>query len=327
MPRPASEVHLSIRKVTSNVSSLFSTPKFTRDLVGYGGKDPGITWPNGARLAVSLVINFEEGAELQAVDGDSVTEPVGEVVSVVAPGTADMGQAQIFSYGMRAGLWRFLDALDARALPATFFCCGRAIERVPALAAEITRRGHEAACHGWRWRPHADYPTREEEEADLDRCVRVTLDATGERPYGFFCRGSESIWTRVLLAERGFLYTSNAFDDDVPYWDHEVHGRPLLVVPYALDSNDMKFFHPNGFCRSSEFVSYVQDALHVLLAEADRGKSRMLNIGFHLRICGRPARFRAAERIMDLIIELEPRVWIARRIDIARHAIATLPAA
>jgi peptidoglycan/xylan/chitin deacetylase (PgdA/CDA1 family) len=296
-----------------------------RDLIGYGRNGPDITLPNGARLAISLVINFEEGAELQVADGDNVTERIGEVLSVVEPGTPDMGQAQIFSYGMRAGLWRFLDALDARTLPVTFFCCGRAIERVPALVAEITRRGHEPACHGWRWRPHADYRSREEEGVDLDRCIRVTLDAAGERPYGFFCRGSESIWTRALLAERGFLYTSNAFDDDVPFWDRG-GCRPLLVVPYALDTNDMKFFHPNGFCRSSEFVSYVQDALHVLLAEADRGKSSILNIGFHLRICGRPARFRAAEQIMDLIKQLGSKVWIARRIDIARHAIETLPA-
>jgi peptidoglycan/xylan/chitin deacetylase (PgdA/CDA1 family) len=298
-----------------------------RDLVGYGGNDPDLSWPNGARLAISLVINFEEGAEQQVADGDERTERIGEVLSAVDPGAPDMGQAQIFAYGMRAGLWRFLDALDARELPATFFCCGRAINRVPNLAAEITARGHEPACHGWRWRPHTDYRSRDEEAADLDRCIRITRDATGERPYGFFCRGSESAWTRDLLAERGFLYTSNAFDDDLPYWDREVRGRPLLVVPYALDSNDMKFFHPNGFCRSSEFVNYVQDALDVLLAEANRGKSRILNLGFHLRICGRPARFRAVEQIMDLVKELGPKVWIARRIDIAKHAIATLPLA
>ncbi|MGE0852552.1 MAG: polysaccharide deacetylase family protein [Hyphomicrobiaceae bacterium] len=295
-----------------------------RDLIGYGGQGPHIIWPNGARLAISLVINFEEGAEQQVGDGDPTTERVGEVLSVVEPGVRDMGQEQIFAYGMRAGLWRFLDALEARSLPATFFCCGRAIERVPTLAAEITRRGHEPACHGWRWRPHADYHSRNEEAADLDQCIRVTEQITGTRPYGFFCRGSESIWTRDLLAERDFLYTSNAFDDDLPYWDAPRQGAPLLVIPYALDSNDMKFFHPNGFCRSEEFVDYVRDAVDVLLGEADRGKSRLLNIGFHLRICGRPARFRAAERIMDLVSGLGDQAWVARRIDIAKHALVAL---
>jgi peptidoglycan/xylan/chitin deacetylase (PgdA/CDA1 family) len=296
-----------------------------RDLIGYGGNGPDIIWPNGARLAVSIVVNFEEGAEQQVGDGDPVTERIGEVLSVVDPGTRDMGQEQIFAYGMRAGFWRFLHALDARKLPATFFCCGRAIERVPGLAAEITRRGHEPACHGWRWRPHADYRDRATEAADLDRCIRVTQEATGERPYGFFCRGSESAWTRELLVERGFVYTSNAFDDDLPYWDRGSPGSPLLVMPYALDSNDMKFFHPNGFCRSEEFVGYVRDALDVLLAEAGRGKSGLLNIGFHLRISGRPARFRAAEQIMDLVQRLGSKVWVARRIDIARHAASALP--
>src|SRR5262245_5880571 len=295
-----------------------------RDLVGYGGNGPDMMWPNGARLAISIVVNFEEGAEQQRGDGDPVSERVGEVLSVVGSDIRDRGQEQIFAYGMRVGLWRFLDALDARQLPATFFCCGRAIERVPQLAAEITRRGHEPACHGWRWRPHTDYRNRQEEAADIDRCIRVTLEATGERPYGFFCRGSESAWTRDLLVERDFLYTSNAFDDDVPYWDHKVAGRPLLVVPYALDSNDMKFFHPNGFCRGEEFVGYVEDALAVLLAEADRGEGRLLNIGFHLRICGRPGRFRAVEQIMDAVKMLGSKVWIARRVDIARHAASQL---
>ena len=129
-----------------------------------------------------------------------------------------------------------------------------------------------------------------------------------------------------MLIERGFLYTSNAFDDDLPYFDRSVPGRPLLVLPYALDSNDMKFFHPNGFCQSSEFVSYVRDATDVLLAEADRGKSRLLNLGFHLRICGRPGRFRAVEQILDMVQGLGSRAWVARRIDIARYALATMRA-
>ena len=296
-----------------------------RDLRGYAGSPPDFSWPNGARLAVSVVVNFEEGAELQVGDGDAASERMGEVLSVVEPGTRDMGQEQIFAYGMRAGLWRFLDALDTRDLPATFFFCGRAVERVPDLAAEVVRRGHEPACHGWRWRPSSDYTDRGEEAADLDRCIAVTEAATNQRPLGFFCRGSESIWTRELLASRGFVYTSNAFDDDLPYWDLDVASGPLLVVPYALDSNDMKFFHPNGFARSSEMIDYVRDALQVLLTEAEAGKPRLLNIGFHLRICGRPARFRAAQEIFSMLAGLGDRIWIARRIDISEAFRAAVP--
>jgi peptidoglycan/xylan/chitin deacetylase (PgdA/CDA1 family) len=293
----------------------------TRDLVGYGGRWPDVTWPGGGRLAVSVVVNFEEGAELQAGDGDPVSERMGEVISVVEPGRRDTGQEQIFAYGMRAGLWRMLDALDAAGIRATFFMCGRAVERAPAQAAEVVRRGHEPAVHGWRWRPHADYASEAEEAADIDRCVAVTEQATGVRPVGFFCRGGESSWTRGLLAARGFLYTSNGFDDDLPYADRSV-APPILVVPYALDTNDMKFFHPNGFVRAAEMVDYVRDALGVLLAEAATGKPRLLNIGFHLRIVGRPGRFAAFTGVLDLLNAYRTSLWIAPRTDIARHFLA-----
>jgi peptidoglycan/xylan/chitin deacetylase (PgdA/CDA1 family) len=287
-----------------------------RDLVGRGGAEPFFTWPNGARLAVSVVVNFEEGAELQVGDGDPVSERIGEVISVVEPGVRDIGQEQIFAYGMRAGLWRMLDALDRHRLPATFLMCGAAVERAPGLARAVVQRGHEAAVHGWRWRPHADYRDAASEAADLDRCVAAIAGACGVRPAGFFCRGSESAWTRALLAERGFLYTSNAFDDDLPYRDAE--HPALVVLPYALDTNDMKFFHPNGFVRAREMVEYVDDALATLLAEATRGQTRLLNIGFHLRIAGRPARFPAFAGVLAKLAALGDRVWVARRDAIAR---------
>lgn len=296
-----------------------------RDLVGYGGTWPDIRWPNGARLAVSININFEEGAELQVGDGDPVSERLGEVLSVVEPGRRDLGQEQIFAYGTRAGLWRMLDALEDKRLASTFLFCGRAMQRAPDLARAAAERGHEAAAHGWRWRPHADYTSRDAEAADIDRCLAIIETACGVRPSGFFCRGSESEWTRGLLIERGFLYTSNAFDDDLPYWDHG-GARPLLVVPYALDSNDMKFFHPNGFVRAQDMVDYVDDALEVLLAEAARGRARLLNLGFHLRICGRPGRFAAFARILDRLDGLGDRVWVARRCDIAAAFAAAVPA-
>lgn len=293
-----------------------------RDLRGYAGTWPDVTWPNGARLAVSLVVNFEEGAELQVGDGDLVSERIGEVVSVVEPGTRDIGQEQIFAYGTRAGLWRVLDAFDEAGMPATVLFCGQAVERVPELARAVAARGHEPAVHGWRWRPHADYRSPAEEAADIDRCIVVIEEATGVRPVGFFCRGSESAWTRALLAERSFLYTSNGFDDDLPYLDRSVPGRPLLVVPYALDTNDMKFFHPNGFVRAREMVEYVEDALDTLLDEARRGRPRLLNIGFHLRIVGRPARFPALRGVLEALARRRDELWVARRADIARAFLA-----
>lgn len=289
----------------------------TRDLVGYGGTPPAWKLPGGAKLAVSMVVNFEEGAELAVSDGDPQAEKISEVVSVVPPGRWDQGNEQIFAYGMRAGIWRMLAALEKHRQPVTFYMCGRAVERLPHIARRIVEAGHEAACHGWLWRPHADYADRADELQDIRRCVEVMEKATGQRPTGFFCRGSESLETRSILRELGFGYASNGFDDDLPYWDRSDPQHPLLVLPYALDSNDMKFFHPNGFVRADEMVDYVRDAIDMLLEEGEAGHPKLLNIGWHLRIAGRPGRFAAFKRVLSLLDSYGEKVWIARRDEIA----------
>src|SRR4051812_45213428 len=287
-----------------------------RDLRGYGRQRPDVIWPNGARVAVSLVVNFEEGAELSVEQGDGATEPYGEVVSPQAAGVRDMVQEQVFDYGMRAGLWRFLDAFAARQVPATFMMCGRAVERVPDLARAVVEAGHEPAVHGWRWQPHSDYRDRQSERHDIEKARSVIAAETGVTPVGFMCRGSQSPWTRDLIAELGFAYDSNALDDDLPYWSAD---KRLVVLPYGFDSNDMKFFHPNGFVRPADFSGYVACALETLLGEAAAGRSAMLSIGLHLRITGRPARFTAVRSILDHIRTLGERVWVATRQDIAAH--------
>jgi peptidoglycan/xylan/chitin deacetylase (PgdA/CDA1 family) len=291
-----------------------------RDLIGYGTHRPKIEWPNGAAVAVSLVVNYEEGAEFSIEQGDRATERFGEVQSIVPDGVRDISMEQMFSYGMRAGLWRFLDAFEAYGQKATFFMCGRAIERAPELAAAVVAGGHEPACHSWRWETHAKFDSVEEERAVLERCIATTEEATGERPYGFFCRGSQSAHTRGLLSELGFEYDSNAYDDDIPYYDDAVPGRPLVILPYALDSNDMKFFHPyNTFATPDQFVDYLKAGIEVLLEEGRRGLPKLFNIGLHLRITGRPARFAAVKSLLGYLHSLGDEVWVARRIDIARH--------
>ena len=296
-----------------------------RDLMGYGLNPPRIGWPGGAKLAVSIVVNYEEGAEMALEAGDPENERIGEVISVVPPGRRDFGQEGIFSYGTRAGVGRFLEAFDRHGVKVTWFMCGRAVERTPDLARACIAAGHEAANHGWVWRPHADFTSREAEEASLLRAGAAIEAATGERPVGFFCRGSQSPWTRGLLAQHGYLYDSNAFDDDLPYWDRDVAGGSLLVMPYALDCNDMKFFHPNGFVVPSQFVDYAEAAIDQLIEEGERGVPKLLNIGLHLRICGRPARFRAVEGILRVLAARGGKVWVARRKDIAAHARTALP--
>lgn len=296
----------------------------SRDLHGYGGHWPDIRWPGGHRCAVSVVLNYEEGAEMQVGDGDPWSEPMGEVISVVPKGRPDPGQEQIFAYGPRAGLWRVAAALRDHAIPATIFACGRAAERAPHGLARLAQDGHEIASHGWRWRPHADYDDPASEESDLIRTEEAIHAATGLRPQGFFCRGAESLWTRDLLARRGYLYASNGFDDDLPYRDPARPG--LIVVPYALDSNDMKFFHPNGFVRAADMVDYVRDALDVLLAEGHAGQPRLLNIGFHLRICGRPGRFPAFLGVLAELTRRRSQLFIGTRAQIARSFAAQVPA-
>jgi peptidoglycan/xylan/chitin deacetylase (PgdA/CDA1 family) len=289
-------------------------PEEPRDLRGYGRNAPRFSWPNGAQVAVSLVVNFEEGAELALSDGDPSTETVVEVASVVPQGSWDQGTEQQFAYGTRIGIWRVLDVLGRYSYPTTFYMCGRAVERNPDMAKEITAAGHEPACHGWLWRPHSDYRNPDDERRDLLKCVEAIEKATGERPRGFFCRGGESVWTRPILKELGFVYTSNGFDDDLPYVDKAAN---LLVVPYSLDTNDTKFIRPNGFVLTEEFLEYVRESLEVLLEEGSRSAPKMLNIGFHLRISGRPGRIRALTKVLDLLKSLGPQVWVARRIDIA----------
>lgn len=301
-------------------------PASTRDLIGYGGKPPAVRWPNDARLAVQIAVNFEEGAENSLEAGDAFAESIGEVTTVIKPGLRDIGQEQLFAYGMRAGIWRVLESFDQYGLPATFWMCGHAVERVPEIARLVVQAGHEPAVHGWRWRPHAEFTEREVERASIVRCLDVTQQATGVRPVGFFCRGSQSAFTRDLLIDLGFEYDSNAMDDDLPYWALSESGRRILAVPYAFDTNDMKYYHPNGFVTQDEFVDYVRGAIDALLEEGARGVPKMLTISYHLRIIGRPARIGGLKRVLDYLKGLGNAVWVARRCDIARHWRAQFPA-
>lgn len=296
----------------------------SRDLVGYGRDRPEIIWPNGARVAISLSLNFEEGAELAIEQGDSETEQFGEVPSVQPPGVRDLVQEQTFDYGMRVGLWRFLDAFTRFDMRASLQICGRAVERVPQLARIAVEAGHEPIAHGWRWLAHSRYTDRETERQDIIRTRDIIAKVTGVVPEGYFTRGSQSPWTRDLLSELGFLYDSNALNDELPYWDTTASGRKMLVLPYGFDTNDMRYWYPNGFIRPDDFSAYSLAAVDTLIEEGERGKSSMLTIGFHLRISGRPARFGAVEQVLTHLTQLDGRVWVATRGQIARHFLAAM---
>jgi len=294
-------------------------------LIGYGGRWPDVTWPNGARVAVSLVVNYEEGAERSTANADSVGERAGEVPSSVPAGIPDLAMDQTFAYGLRAGIWRVMDMLERFDVHATFLFCGRAVERTPELASLAVARGHEGACHGYRWTNHALFGSGAEEEESLRRAIAAMVAAGCGRPLGFYGRWGPSPATRRILARLGFLYDSNAYDDDLPYYDHSVGPSPMLVIPYALDTNDWKFFEGDPWGTARAYLDYLQCSLEVLLEEGARGLPRILNVGLHPRIIGRPGRCWALNGFLEHLQSLGSRVWVARRIDIARHWLAQVP--
>jgi allantoinase len=286
-----------------------------RDLQGYGGTPPHPDWPGGARVAVSVVVNFEEGAELSIAEGDERNERVYEIQDEVV-GRPDPCLESHFDYGTRAGWWRIADVLDRHGVPATVSACGRAAERSPWLARDAVRRGHEVSCHGWRWERHAGMEP-DEERGVIRRAVAAIEHATGTRPVGWHTRSAASAETRRLLVEEGFLYDSDAYSDDLPFFV-ELGTRRHLVLPYAFDTNDMHFHQAQQrFATGRDFSDYVLAAFEWLWREGERAP-KMMSIGLHLRMIGRPGRIGALDEILGAM-RTKGGVWFARRDAIARH--------
>jgi len=294
-----------------------------RDLIGFGGAPPDPRWPAGARVAVSFVVNFEEGSEYSIADGDGENEAVYEIDQRLV-GQPDPAIDTHFEYGTRAGWWRIMEVLRQHNALVTVSASGRAVERTPALAADAVKRGHEVAAHGWRWESHHALDEATEHERIVQTVAAIT-NAAGTRPIGWHTRSPGSYSTRRLLVEEGgFLYDSDAYNDDLPYFV-EVTGKRHLVLPYAFDSNDMQFFHSNRFSGAADFAAYVIDAFDWLYREGAHAP-KMLSVGLHLRMIGRPGRIGALDRILRHINQ-RGSAWIARRADIARHWLALFPEA
>lgn len=287
-----------------------------RDLKGYGNQLPSVSWPDGARVAVSFVLNFEEGAEFSMADGDGFNESVYEVIDQQA--TLDPCIDTHFEYGSRVGYWRIVELAAQYGIPMTVSACGRAVERSPWLVQDAARRGHEIAAHGYRWQTHAGMPIDEERQAIADT-VRAIREAVGHPPVGWHTRSISTENTRTLLREQGFIYDSDAYNDDTPYFV-TVDGGRHLVLPYAFDTNDMQFQNSNRFDTGASFARYVCDGFDWLYREGQH-MPRMLSVGLHLRMIGRPARMGALEQIFQHMTQ-HPNVWIATREQIARHWIA-----
>jgi putative urate catabolism protein len=300
---------------------------YPRDLKGYGADVPHAGWPANARIAVQFVLNYEEGGERSVLHGDPVSEQfLSEIVGAPSYPARHMSMESIYEYGARAGAWRILREFGRRNLPLTIFGVAMALERHPEITAAFVERGDEVACHGWRW---IDY--QNVDEATERDHMRVGIDIikgmTGAAPLGWYT-GRDSPNTRRLVVEHGgFLYDADYYGDDLPFWtevETSAGGKvPHLIVPYTLDCNDMRFATPQGFNSGEQFLAYLTNAFDVLYAEgADRPK--MMSVGMHGRLLGRPGRFIALQRFLDHV-ERHDRVWVCRRVDIARHWIAHHP--
>lgn len=290
---------------------------YPRDLIGYGATPPDPRWPDGARIAVQFVINYEEGSERCILHGDTESEAfLSELVGAAPlPGVRHMNMESCYEYGSRAGFWRLLRLFDTRGLPFTCYAVGMALERNPAAAAAMLASGHEIASHGYRWIDYQFVP-REEERADMLRAIEAQTKVTGARPLGWYL-GRCSPNTRALVVEEGgFLYDADSVADDLPYWDDSC-GRPQLIVPYTMDANDMRFATAQGFNSGDQFFTYLKDSFDVLYEEG-ASQPKMMSIGLHCRLAGRPGRAAALARFLDYVQRHE-RVWVCRRIDIARH--------
>jgi len=315
--------------MVSSANDASASVPYPRDLIGYGRTPPHARWPNKARIAVQFVLNYEEGAENSVLHGDRASETfLSEMIGAQAFTARHMSMESLYEYGSRAGLWRLLRLFESRKLPLTVFGVSMALQRHPEALAAFIELGHEIACHGLRWISYQDVDIATE-RAHMREAVDIIKTLTGTAPLGWYT-GRDSPNTRELVVEHGgFVYDSDYYGDDLPFWQTVactgVNGvsttQPHLIVPYTLDSNDMRFAAAQGFNSGTQFFDYLKDAFDVLYAEGDPDgldRPKMLSIGLHCRIAGRPARAAALARFLDYV-QGHDDVWITRRIDIAEH--------
>jgi putative urate catabolism protein len=288
----------------------------SRDLVGYGATPPEAHWPHGARIAVQFVINYEEGAENCVLNGDELSEGfLSEMVGAARHPDRAMAMESLYEYGSRAGFWRLHRLFTSRSLPVTVFGVAQALATNPEAVEAMLKAEWEIASHGLRWIDY-QYIPEEVERAHIAEAIALHTKVTGSRPLGWYQGRTSPNTARLVAQEGGFIYDADSYADDLPYWQ----GRQL-IVPYTLDANDMKFVALNGFTEGDQFYHYLRDTFDQLYAEG----GRMMSIGLHGRVAGKPARARALARFLDHIAA-HPHVWVARRIDIARHWMEQYPA-
>ena len=290
---------------------------YPRDMVGYAGAPPAAAWPGGARLALQFVINYEEGAENSVLHGDEASESfLSEMVGAKpVPDARHMAMESLYEYGSRAGFWRLHRLFTERGLPVTVYGVAMAMARNPAAVEAMLAANWEIASHGYRWIDYQFVPEAVERE-HIAQAIALHKQVTGERPLGWYQGRTSPNTARLVVEEGGFLYDADSYADDLPYYDAR-HGRAQLIVPYTLDANDMRFVAYQGFNSGDQFLAYLKDSFDTLYAEGET-TPKMMSVGLHGRVVGRPGRLAALKRFLDYV-DGHDRVWITRRIDIARH--------
>ena len=293
------------------------TEKYPRDLVGYGENPPDPQWPEGARIALQLVLNYEEGGENCVLHGDTSSESFLSEMIGAEPreDVRHLSMESIYEYGSRVGVWRLKRLFDTYQVPITVFAVGMAAERNPEPLRALHADGHEICSHGYRWIDY-QYVDEATERSHVQLAIKAIEDVTGERPLGWYTGRSSPNTRRLVVEEGGFLYDADDYSDDLPFWNREFE-RPHLVIPYTLDVNDMRFATSQGFNSGEQFYQYLKDSFDVLYAEGTR-TPRMMSVGLHCRLAGRPGRFAALERFLRYARSYDD-VWWCRRVDIARH--------
>ena len=296
---------------------------YPRDLIGYGRIPPDPQWPDQARIAVQFVINYEEGGENCILHGDTGSEAfLSETVGAQAlPGVRNMNMESVYEYGSRAGFWRLYRLFTERNLPVTVYAVAMALARHQEAAVAMLDADWEIASHGYRWIDY-QYVSEQIEREHMVRAIAIQTEVTGERPLGWYTGRVSPNTLRLVVAEGGFVYCADSYADDLPYW-HDLYGRAQLIVPYTLDVNDMRFGSPQGFNSGDQFFTYLKDSFDMLYQEGQTA-AKMMSIGLHCRLVGRPGRAAALARFLDYVLQHD-RVWVCRRIDIARHWQQTHP--
>jgi len=292
---------------------------YPRDLVGYGRHTPDPKWPNGANIAVQFVINYEEGGESSILDDDPASENLlSEIVGAAAwPGQRNLNMESIYEYGSRAGFWRLHRLFTELKVQTTVYGVTLAMARNPEAVSAMKEAGWEIASHGYRWLEYKDFDEAREREHILE-AVRLHTELTGERPYGMYQGKPSDNTLKLVMEEGGFLYSSDSYADDLPYWVPGLDGKPFLIIPYTLETNDMRFATPQGFNTGDQFFTYLKDAFDTLYREGEEGAAKMLSVGLHCRLVGRPGRVAALRRFMEYVLSHD-KVWLPQRIEIARH--------